>query len=293
MPRGLSTKVKNAQEPTRRSARRAIRSPCPNRCAIRSAADEFRLYDLIWKRTVASQMADARGRSISITIEGAEASFQVGGKTIDFPGYLRAYVEGADDPAAELADKETILPDVAVGEILVVPRAGAERAQHATAGRYNEATLTKALEELGIGRPEHVCRDHRNDSGSRVRREARQCAGADLGGVFRFATARRASAGPRGLSLHRADGRRSGRDQPRRADQLDYLKNFYFGNGQTGLKKQLENKVDEIDARDVSRILLGQPEGGEQFSFASAVTVRSSSRESAGPAFPSDFRPTN
>ena len=108
--REYRTKVKNAQE-----AHEAIRPAghpfaLPESLRNTLSADEFKIYDLIWKRTVASQMADARGRRISITIEGAEASFQVGGKTIDFPGYLRAYVEGADDPAAELADKETILP---------------------------------------------------------------------------------------------------------------------------------------------------------------------------------------
>ena len=68
-------------------------------------ADEFRLFELIWKRTIASQMADSRGRRIVVTIEGEDCVFQVSGKTIDFPGYLRAYVEGSDDPQAELADQ--------------------------------------------------------------------------------------------------------------------------------------------------------------------------------------------
>ena len=75
------------------------------RCANELNADEFKLFDLIWKRTMASQMADARGRRITITIEGDGCVFQVSGKTIDFPGYLRAYVEGSDDPEAELADQ--------------------------------------------------------------------------------------------------------------------------------------------------------------------------------------------
>ena len=82
------------------------------RCAASSNADEFKLFDMIWKRTIASQMADARGRRITITIEGEGCVFQVSGKTIDFPGYLRAYVEGSDDPEAELADQETVLPSV-------------------------------------------------------------------------------------------------------------------------------------------------------------------------------------
>jgi DNA topoisomerase-1 len=117
-PRIYSTKVKNAQE-----AHEAIRPaghPFTMPEALRSqlSPDEFKLYDLIWKRTVACQMADARGRRITVTIEGGEALFKVGGKTIDFAGYLRAYVEGADDPEAELADRETVLPSVEVGEKL-------------------------------------------------------------------------------------------------------------------------------------------------------------------------------
>ncbi len=98
-------------------------------------------------------MADARGRRITITIEGDGASFQVSGKTIDFPGYLRAYVEGSDDPEAELADQETVLPAVAVGEALDCSEL--EPKSHTTQppARFSEATLTRALEEMGIGRP--------------------------------------------------------------------------------------------------------------------------------------------
>src|SRR6185436_7063840 len=117
-PRVYQTKVKNAQE-----AHEAIRPAghpfdFPEQLRGELNADEFRLYDLIWKRTVASQMADARGRRITITIEGDGAIFQVGGKTIDFAGYLRAYVEGSDDPQAELAEQETVLPSVEVDEPL-------------------------------------------------------------------------------------------------------------------------------------------------------------------------------
>ena len=109
-PRVYSTKVKNAQE-----AHEAIRPAghpfdFPEQLRGRLGPDEFKLYDLIWKRTVASQMADCRGQRITVTIAGGGAEFTAGGKTIDFPGYLRAYVEGSDDPQAELADREAILP---------------------------------------------------------------------------------------------------------------------------------------------------------------------------------------
>ncbi|MGH7193789.1 MAG: type I DNA topoisomerase, partial [Candidatus Saccharimonadales bacterium] len=152
-PRIYTTKVKNAQE-----AHEAIRPAghpftMPEALRSRLSPDEFKLYDLIWKRTVASQMADARGRRITITIEGGESVFKVGGKTIDFPGYLRAYVEGSDDPQAELADRETVLPSVDVGEALACREMEAKSHTTQPPSRFNEATLTRTLEEMGIGRP--------------------------------------------------------------------------------------------------------------------------------------------
>ena len=105
-PRIYSGKVKNAQE-----AHEAIRPaghPFVTLSDMKAQlnSDEFKIFELIWKRTVASQMENARGRRIVVTIEGGGCVFQVSGKTIDFPGYLRAYVEGSDDPDAELADQE-------------------------------------------------------------------------------------------------------------------------------------------------------------------------------------------
>ena len=98
-------------------------------------------------------MADARGRRITITVEADGAVFQVSGKTIEFPGYLRAYVEGSDDPEADLADRDDVLPPVAVGETLDCR--DLEPKSHTTQppNRYSEASLTRALEEMGIGRP--------------------------------------------------------------------------------------------------------------------------------------------
>ena len=80
--------------------------------------DQFKLYDLIWKRTVASQMTEARGHRITMTLRGRRGPLPGQRPTIEFAGYLRAYVEGSDDPEAELADRETLLPPVAVGEPL-------------------------------------------------------------------------------------------------------------------------------------------------------------------------------
>ena len=119
-PRNYQTKVKNAQE-----AHEAIRPAgttfeLPEQLRGELSDEAFKLFDLIWQRTIASQMADSRQRRITITIEGGGAVFQVSGRTIDFPGYLRAYVEGSDNPEADLSEQETVLPDVAVDRKSVV-----------------------------------------------------------------------------------------------------------------------------------------------------------------------------
>ena len=157
-PRTYAKKVKNAQEAHEaiRPAGESFRTPAS--LARELNADELRLYELIWMRTIASQMNDARGMSVQVRLgtsssDGRDCEFVASGKTITFPGFLRAYVEGADDPEAELEDREVILPTVSVGEGL---RAEDLRADgHATQppARYTEASLVKALEELGVGRP--------------------------------------------------------------------------------------------------------------------------------------------
>ncbi|HEV7226404.1 MAG TPA: type I DNA topoisomerase [Pirellulales bacterium] len=258
-PRIYKTKVKNAQE-----AHEAVRPAghpfaFPESLRSELSADEFKLYDLIWKRTVASQMADSRGRRISIVIEGGGAAFQVGGKTIDFPGYLRAYVEGSDDPQAELADRETVLPDVKVDDALECREM--EPKSHSTQppSRYNEATLTRALEELGIGRPS----TYAAIIDTILAREYVFKRGNALVPTWTaFAVAKLLQAHLPNLVDYRFTAQmEDDLDAISRGEAkwVDYLHGFYFGNGQAGLKEQLKHKVDEIDARDVSRISLGAP----------------------------------
>jgi DNA topoisomerase-1 len=176
-PRQYQTKVRNAQE-----AHEAIR-PTEFRRTPQSLepvldTDELKIYDLIWKRAIASQMAEARmlrttveitgraaaGRTAAgRTAAGQEGVFTATGKAIEFPGYLRAYVEGSDDPAAELDEQETLLPKLAVGDLVHAPdnvdaelvAVSVESKPHETAPppRFTEASLVKRLEEEGIGRP--------------------------------------------------------------------------------------------------------------------------------------------
>ncbi len=164
-PRRYATKVKNAQE-----AHEAIRpsdfSHTPASMESSLDRDDLRVYELIWKRTMASQMVDARVLRTTVEVSGRGAAdetavFTASGKAIEFAGFRRAYVEGSDDPAAELEERETLLPKLTVGERVErrpdarVRIVGLEPKRHETTppARYTEASLIKELERLGIGRP--------------------------------------------------------------------------------------------------------------------------------------------
>ncbi|NCR42267.1 MAG: type I DNA topoisomerase [Microcystis aeruginosa W13-11] len=150
-PRQYTTKSKGAQE-----AHEAIR---PAGSSFRLPREtglgglEFALYDLIWKRTVASQMADARITQIAVNIQVENAGFRSSGKRIDFPGFFRAYVEGSDDPEAAIDDQEIILPPLSVGDTPNCRQLEAISHDTQPPARYSEASLVKTLESEGIGRP--------------------------------------------------------------------------------------------------------------------------------------------
>ena len=154
-PRQFSTKARNAQEAHEaiRPAGEAFRTPAETGLDGRDLA----LYDLIWKRTVASQMADARLTMLAVDLEvagdQAPATFRSTGKRIDFAGFFRAYVEGSDDPDAALEGQEVLLPALRQGDNPGCR--GVEALGHQTQppARYSEAALVKMLEKEGIGRP--------------------------------------------------------------------------------------------------------------------------------------------
>jgi DNA topoisomerase-1 len=158
-PRQYTRKVKNAQEAHEaiRPAGEAFRTP--GEIAREVDGDDFRLYELIWQRTVASQMADARGTTVSVRVRGTaatgeEATFAASGRTITFAGFLKAYVETVDDQAGgEADDAESRLPQLTQGQGLTADELNPEGHSTNPPARYTEASLVKALEELGIGRP--------------------------------------------------------------------------------------------------------------------------------------------
>ncbi len=150
-PRQYSTKSKGAQEAHEaiRPAGSSFRTPQETGLKDR----EFRLYDLIWKRTVASQMAEVRQTMVTVQIQVEDAGFRASGKRIDFPGFFRAYVEGSDDPNAAIEDQEVILPTMRGGDRLNCQDLDALKHETQPPARYTEASLVKTLEGEGIGRP--------------------------------------------------------------------------------------------------------------------------------------------
>jgi DNA topoisomerase-1 len=258
-PREYAGKVKNAQE-----AHEAIRPaghPFEKPEVLRGelSDDEFRLFELIWKRTIASQMVDARGRSVSVTVEGSGAAFQAGGKTIEFPGYLRAYVEGSDDPLAELADKETVLPDLKRDEPL---RCGElESKSHTTQppARFTEASLTKELEKMGIGRPStYASIIETIQDRNYVFKKGQALVPAWVAfAVSQLLTSHLPTLVDYQFTAQMEDEL----DAISRGEEnwVDYLNEFYFGKAGPGLKKIVGNKAEEIDARQISRVSIGRP----------------------------------
>lgn len=151
-PRNYAAKkVKGAQE-----AHEAIR-PAGNQFLDPDetglTGQQFRLYDLIWKRTIASQMVDARQKQVSAKIQVGEALFGASGMTIEFPGFLRAYVEGSDDPEADLAEREVRLPALKVRDSLKCAKLDPTSHETKPPARYTEASLVQTMEKEGIGRP--------------------------------------------------------------------------------------------------------------------------------------------
>jgi DNA topoisomerase I len=257
-PRTYASKVKNAQEAHEaiRPAGDSFRTPAQvARDGLSS--DERRLYELIWKRTVASQMKDATGESVSVRVAGTSsagerAEFGATGKVISFYGFLKAYVEGADDPAADLDDRERRLPPVAENDPLDVLRLAP--AEHSTRppARYTEASLVKELEDREIGRPS----TYASIIGTIL----------DRGYVFKKSTALVPSflAFAVVTLLERHFGQLVDYEFTARmedaldaiargeAERVPWLRRFYFGaNGDRGLQS-LVSDIGDIDARDVS-----------------------------------------
>jgi DNA topoisomerase-1 len=264
VPRRYEKKVKNAQE-----AHEAVRPSgdvfrTPAEVAGELVGDEFALYELIWKRTVASQMVDARGSTATLRLgatatDGRDAEFSVSGTIITFRGFLAAYEESTDDESAEAKDddKNRRLPQVVVGDALTASSLVPDGHTTSPPARYTEASLVKALEERGIGRPS----TYASIMGTIVDRGYVMKRGTAMVPTFlAFAVVRLMEQHFSRLVDYsftaqleeELDEIASGE-----AEMAERLGRFYFGNdGGTGLQA-LTSDISGIDARDISSIPLG------------------------------------
>ncbi|MBD1884359.1 type I DNA topoisomerase [Microcoleus vaginatus] len=251
-PRKYTTKSKGAQE-----AHEAIRPAGSTfRTPQQTGLDgiDFRLYDLIWKRTVASQMADSRQTHVTVLTQVEDAGFRSSGKRIDFPGFLRAYVEGSDDPNAALEDQEVILPALKVGDKPNCKDLEAIGHETQPPARYTEASLVKMLESEGVGRPS----TYASIIGTIVDRGyAKLIANALIPTFTAFAVTTL-------LETHFPDlvdtGFTSRMEQTLdeiatgEAKWLPYLQKFYTG--ETGLATQVKEQESQIDAKVARTVVL-------------------------------------
>ena len=269
-PRSYSTRVKNAQE-----AHEAIRPAGesfthPNDLSADMGDDERKLYDLIWRRTVACQMKDARGQRTSMALtmqsqEHGEARFGATGKTVDFAGYRLAYVEDLDEVDAEdaKADAERVLPSLKEGEHAAAE--GLAPSGHTTQppGRITEAGLIKELEARGIGRPSTYAAIIETI----VRRQYVWKKGSALVPTFTAFAVVDLLAQYLGWLVDYTFTAKMESDLDEisngKATRTDYLKHFYLGNGSPGLQDRIGAVQDDIDPRRICSIPLGNDDQGE------------------------------
>ncbi|NYH44537.1 DNA topoisomerase-1 [Micromonospora jinlongensis] len=278
-PRRYTGKVKNAQE-----AHEAIRPAgdnfrTPGDVAKELSAEEFKLYELIWRRTIASQMTDAVGSSVSVRIRAVstsqeEADFGATGKTITDPGFLRAYVESSDDENAEAEDAERRLPTLVKDQPLTADELAAQGHHTQPPSRYTEASLVKALEELGIGRPSTYASIMQTiqDRGYVTKRGQAMIptflAFAVIGLMERHY--------PRLIDYDFTATMENELDEIAGGDHaaVDFLTAFYFGSSNGagdqdiarsgGLKKLVTENLSDIDARSVNSIPLFTDDDGRE-----------------------------
>ncbi|QKS13805.1 type I DNA topoisomerase [Curtobacterium sp. Csp1] len=271
-PRSYAGKSKNAQEAHEaiRPAGDTFKTPSEMEGVLRG--NDWKLYDLIWKRTVASQMADAKGSTASVvlgitstepvtglasTANGTDAEFTASGTVITFRGFLNAYEEGRDEERHGGADgADAKLPQMAEGDHLGVSEVDAKGHDTSAPPRYTEASLVKTLEELGIGRPSTYAAII---STIMDRGYVTQRGSALVPNWIAFSVVRL-------LEDHFADlvqydftaGMEEDLDRIASGDEdrVDWLKEFYFGGGdQRGLRTVIDN-LGEIDARDINSVEL-------------------------------------
>lgn len=251
-PRQFTGKTKGAQE-----AHEAIR-PAGNKMETADeknlSGPERKMYDLIWKRTMATQMAEARLRFDTVTIEVEEAEFRASGRTVEFPGFFRAYVEGSDDPDAALDDQDSPLPEMAESETIGCKEVEANSHETKPPARYTEASLVRKMEAEGIGRPSTYAsiigtiqdREYANKNGSQLVPTFKGLAVTKL--LEKYF--------PNLVDLGFTAGMEQTLDDiaEGNAERLPYLKKFYAGDD--GISEQVKQRESDIDPREACTLQL-------------------------------------
>jgi DNA topoisomerase-1 len=270
-PRTYTRKVKNAQE-----AHEAIRPAgdtfrTPGQVAGQLPSDEFRLYELIWQRTLASQMADAVGTTVSVRLGGTSTAqeavvFTTSGRTITFPGFLRAYVEDLDETDSAKDDAEKRLPRLSRGDAIDGRRFDPQGHATSPPARYTEPSLVKAMEELGVGRPSTYASIMQTiqDRGYVWKKGPALVPSWTAFAVVNLLESyfgRLVDYGFTASVENDLDGIANGD-----LSRVEWLRRFYFGadgnvaadpnriSAQGGLKRLIESRLEEIDARGINSI---------------------------------------
>ena len=267
-PRTYANKVKNAQE-----AHEAIRPAGddfkhPDDVKPHVGGDEAKLYELIWKRTLASQMADATGESVTVRIDatsrsGRSGKFTTSGRVLRFPGFLAAYKVVSDDPDADRDEQERALPPVVKGDDVTVGSAEANGHETKPPARYTEASLVRKLEELGIGRPSTYASIIET---IQYRGYVWKKATALVPSVMAFATVRMLE----DHFTHLVDyaftaGMEQDLDRIANGEEerVPWLSRFFHGNGEVGLLDLVSpERLEQIDPAEINSILVGETEDG-------------------------------
>jgi len=262
--RTYANKVKSAQEAHEaiRPAGEAWKTPAQVESEIGGA--EARLYDLIWRRTIASQMPDATGESVSIrlgaTTTGRQAEFATSGRVILFPGFMKAYVESLDDPDAKTDDEETRLPRMVENQPIEVH--DLDPTSHATKPprRYSEASLVQRLEELGVGRPSTYASILSTiaDRGYVWKKNGYLIPSFTAFAVVSLLEESFPHLVDYAFTAQMED--ELDRIASGQEERVPWLARFYHG--AEGLKATIADRLDDIDARAVNSIPIGEDEQG-------------------------------
>ncbi len=288
-PRKYTTKSKGAQEAHEaiRPAGSTFRTPQETSLSGR----ELQLYDLIWKRTVATQMADARQTQIAVALQVEDAGFRSSGKRIDFAGYLRAYVEGSDDPEAALEDREVILPPLQVGDRPDCTNLEAVGHETQPPARYTEASLVKTLESEGIGRPS----TYASIIGTIIDRGYAQLASNALIPTFTaFAvTELLETYFPDLVDTSFTARMEQTLDEisTGEAEWLPYLRSFYLGD--TGLQNQVKERENQIDPYKARTVELEDLEAKVRIGKYGPYIVVENGNDTVTASIPKDLTPAD